>query len=85
MKRRGNICGKRIKLARVDKDMAQIDLAAALNVDFKIEITQNGISELERGQRHVKDFEVIALAKVLDVNPLWILFGDKVPKKYFTQ
>jgi transcriptional regulator with XRE-family HTH domain len=83
MKRMGNnVCGKRIKVARVTKDMAQIDLATALNVDFKIDITQNGISELERGVRHVKDFEVIALAKVLDVHPLWILFGDDVPEGY---
>jgi len=83
MKKMGNnVCGKRIKVARVTKDMAQIDLATALNVDFQIDITQNGISELERGVRHVKDIEVIALAKILDINPLWILFGDDVPEEY---
>ena len=79
---KSNICGKRIKLARVDKDMAQIDLAAALNVDFKIDITQNGISDLERGERSIKDFELVALAHVLDVHPMWILFGDDVPEKF---
>lgn len=79
---KNNVCGKRIKLGRVGKDMAQIDLATALSVDFQIDITQNGISELERGVRNVKDFEIIALAKILDVNPLWILFGDNVPKEY---
>lgn len=83
MKKEGNnICGKRIKLARVDKDMAQIDLASALNVDFQIDITQNGVSELERGVRHVKDYEILALAKILNVHPLWILFGDDVPEEY---
>ncbi|MGH1377140.1 MAG: helix-turn-helix domain-containing protein [Alphaproteobacteria bacterium] len=79
---KANICGKRIKIARVSKDMAQIDLSAALNIDFNIDITQNGISDLERGERSVKDFEVIALAKVLDVNPLWILFGNDLPEEY---
>lgn len=79
---RNNICSKRIKLARVDKDMAQIDLATALNIDFMIDITQNGISEIERGIRQVKDFEIIALAKILNKNPLWILFGDDVPHEY---
>jgi len=77
-----NVCGKRIKLGRVGKDMAQIDLATALSVDFQIDITQNGISELERGIRHVKDYEIIALAKVLDIHPLWILYGDNLPKQY---
>jgi len=62
--------------------MAQIDLATALNVDFKIDITQNGISEIERGIRTVKDFEIIALAKILNKNPMWILFGDNVPSEY---
>ena len=82
IKEKNNVCGKRIKLARVAKDMAQIDLATALNVDCDIDITQNGISELERGVRNVKDYEIIALATVLDVHPMWILFGEDVPEKY---
>jgi transcriptional regulator with XRE-family HTH domain len=82
MKKEKNVCGKRIKVARVIKDMAQIDLAVALNVDFEIDINQNGVSQLERGMRQVKDSEIIALASVLEINPLWILYGDDVPEEY---
>ena len=77
-----NKCGKRVKLARVEKDMTQLDLAIALNMDHDIEISSTGISDLENGQRFVKDFEIIALAEVLDKHPMWLLFGDKVPGKY---
>ena len=77
-----NTCGKRVKLARVEKEMTQLDLATALNVDCNIEISSTGISYLEKGHRFVKDFEIIALAEVLDKNPMWLLFGDKVPGKY---
>ena len=59
------------------KDMAQIDLSAALKVDFDIEISQNGISDLERGHRAVRDFELIALSTILEVDPIWLLFGDE--------
>jgi transcriptional regulator with XRE-family HTH domain len=78
----GNICGKRIKLARVAKDMMQIDLASALNVDFNISINQNGVSQIERGVRVVKDYEIIALAEILDIHPMKILYGDDVPEKF---
>lgn len=77
-----NKCGKRVKLARVEKDMTQLDLATALNMDCDIEISSTGVSDLENGKRFVKDFEIIALAEVLDKHPMWLLFGDKVPAKY---
>ena len=77
-----NLCGKRVKIARVSKDMKQIDVAAAMNVDYGIEITQNGVSYIERNRRFVKDFELVALAEIFEVSPLWLLFGDKVPAKY---
>ncbi|MBX9726356.1 MAG: helix-turn-helix domain-containing protein [Rickettsiales bacterium] len=77
-----NVCGKRIKLARVEAGMKQIDLAAALGEDHDIQVDQNSISHMEKGERFVKDFEIIALAEVLDKHPMWLLFGDKVPTKY---
>lgn len=77
-----NKCGKRVKVARVEKDMPQLDLATALNMDYGVEISSTGISDLENGHCYVKDFEIIALAEVLDKHPMWLLFGDKVPGKY---
>lgn len=72
-----NLCGKRVKLARVTKEMNQLELATALNVDFGIEMNQFSISQLERGSRFVKDFELVALAEILDVSTNWLLFGEK--------
>jgi len=75
-----NLCGKRVKLARVDKELNQLELATALN--YGIEMNQYSISQLERGSRFVKDFELVALAEILDVTTNWLLFGDKIPAKY---
>lgn len=76
-----NLCGKRVKLARIDKEMNQLELATALNVDYGIEMNQYSISQLERGSRFVKDFELVALAEILDVSTNWLLFGDKGEKR----
>lgn len=40
-----------------------------------IQITQTGVSKLESGKRAVLDYEVVALAKVLKVNVVWLLEG----------
>jgi transcriptional regulator with XRE-family HTH domain len=71
-----NLCGKRVKLARIGKDMKQVDLSAALSVDYAVEISQKAISRLERGVRPVNDIELVSLAKLLDVTTSWLLFGE---------
>lgn len=77
-----NVCGRRIKLGRVEKGMNQLELATALSEEHDLRVDQNSISQMEKGDRFIKDFELIALADVLDKNPMWLLFGDNVPKKY---
>ncbi len=74
---KANLCGKRIKLARVNKEMAQVDLAAALSVDYELDLQQTRISAIERGERHVGDKELVAIADILDVTVEWLVFGDK--------
>ena len=76
---RRNISGKRIKLARTNREMVQADVCAALSVEYGIEMTQNTLSNIERGERIVRDEELAAFAQVLDVNPCWLLFGDTIP------
>ena len=44
-----------------------------------IDISQNGISYIERNIRAVRDYELAALAEILEVSPLWLLYGDDVP------
>ena len=77
-----NVCGRRIKVARVEKGMNQLELATALSEECSLRVDQNSVSQMEKGDRFIKDFELIALADVLDKHPMWLLFGDKVPGKY---
>jgi len=72
-----NISGLRIKERRQELGLGQVDLAAALTVDFGIALDQSDISEMERRMRGIKDIELDAIAKILDVSPLWLLRGDK--------
>ncbi len=74
---KANLCGKQVKVARVAKDMPQVDLAAALSVDCNIEMNQSMISAIERGSRRVSDTELHALAKVLGKPVAWLMYGDK--------
>lgn len=71
-----NISGKRIRHIRKGLNLKQVDVAAALNVDFGIEIDRSDISEIERGVRGVKDFELDAMARFFDVSPELLLRDD---------
>ncbi len=74
--RLANICGPRVRQARERLGMDQIDLAAALWIDCEIKLEQSDISEIERQKRGVKDFELDALAHILQVTPEWLLRGS---------
>lgn len=56
--RPANISGARIKEARERLGGGQVELAAALDVDFEIKLDQSDISEIERQVRGVKDYEL---------------------------
>ena len=75
--RANNISGRRIKQARERMGWDQNELAAALQVDFQIKLDQSDISEIERQVRGVKDFELDAISRLLEVSPEWLLRGDK--------
>lgn len=72
-----NISGARIKEARLKKGWDQVDLSAALSVDFQISLDQSDISEIERYARGIRDYELNAIALCLDVNPTWLLRGNE--------
>jgi transcriptional regulator with XRE-family HTH domain len=76
--KKANLCGKQVKLARIIKDMHQIDLAAALSVDFNIEMNQSMISAIERGTRKVSDVELDAFSVILEKPITWLLYGEKL-------
>jgi transcriptional regulator with XRE-family HTH domain len=75
-----NLCGKRVKMARIDMEMTQIDLSAALSVDLGMEISQKALSRLEKGQRLVRDIELVALGKILEVSIEWLVMGGTAKK-----
>lgn len=77
-----NTCGKRVKILRITKDMTQVDLAVALSDIVGTEINQRSISLIEKRMRFVKDFELLALAIILETHPMYLLFGDDVPDIY---
>ena len=62
-----NICGHNVRRIREEKKMSQDQLAAKLQTEG-LGINQNSISRIETGKRIVADFELKALAKVLNVD-----------------
>lgn len=70
-----NICGDRIHEARCKLRLTQSDLAARLQL-VGIIIERDGISRMEIGTRFVADYEVRALAQVLDVTVPWLLDAE---------
>lgn len=73
-----NLCGERVKIARIQRHMTQSDLAAKLQVEG-ICIERDSLSRIELGTRFVTDYEVKIIAKILAVSVDWLLDeGDVV-------
>ena len=69
---RRNIIGARVTAARLSKGMKQKELLAKLQTEG-IEISSPALSLLEGQKRPVMDFELNALADILDVSVEWLL------------
>lgn len=67
-----NIIGKRVTIARNEKNMLQKDLLAKLQVEG-LNISLPALSLLEGQKRPVFDYELFILAKVLDKDVNWLL------------
>ena len=61
-----NICGQNVRKLRLQKKMSQDQLAAKLQTQG-LGVNQNSISRIETGKRIVTDYELAALANVLNV------------------
>ena len=70
-----NIVGAKIEARRKELGMKQVDLLAQLQVKG-IELTASGLSKLEGQLRSVNDYEVVAIAEILDVQLTWLLGKD---------
>ena len=67
-----NIVGAKIEARSKELGMNQVDLLAQLQVKG-IELTASGLSKLEGQLRSVNDYEVVAIAEILDVPVTWLL------------
>ena len=71
-----NLIGARVTEARLRLGMKQTELLVRLQL-AGIEISVPALSLLEGQKRPVFDFELVALAKALDVSVEWLLGIDK--------
>ncbi|MBQ7336357.1 MAG: helix-turn-helix transcriptional regulator [Clostridia bacterium] len=71
-----NICGERVKQARRKQKITQSDLAARLQIAGII-MERDSISRIEIGTRFVADYEIVILAKCLNVKVAWLLGVDE--------
>ena len=71
---RKNVIGSRVRKARKELKITQMELAARLQV-LGVTIDRSAIAKLEGGRRPVSDIEVVAIAKVLKV-PISYLFEE---------
>ncbi|HIG0358592.1 TPA: helix-turn-helix domain-containing protein [Clostridium sporogenes] len=71
-----NIIGNRVKEARNMHKPALTQANLAAKLDFMdIRLDRISISRIESGDRFVSDYEVVALAKALEVSLDWLLIG----------
>jgi len=73
--RKKNIIGSRVRQARKESRMTQMQLAAQLQL-FGIIIDRSGIAKLETGRRPASDIEVATIARVLKVTIPWLFEGS---------
>lgn len=67
-----NICGERVRDARIRAGMSQEQLAAKLQL-AGMQIGQMAVSRMETGKRVVADYELPILARSLCVTVDWLL------------
>lgn len=63
--------GNRVKEARARLKITQEDLAARLQVEG-ITMERDSVSRIEIGTRFVTDYELVVLARVLNVSLEWL-------------
>ena len=67
-----NLLSKKLKIARIENDLTQVQLAAKMQT-LGINMDQQMISKIENNTRIVTDYEFIAFCCFLKLNPQEIL------------
>lgn len=69
-----NLIGKRLREARIsEKPPASLADISARLATIEMELGDNAIGKIERGERPVSDIQLVAFSYVLKVSPLWLL------------
>ena len=66
-----NLCGEKIRMARLNKRMTQSDLAAQIQIQG-VTMERDSISRIEIGTRFVTDYELKIFSKALGVSMEWL-------------
>ena len=72
---RKNLSGNNIKIARQRARISQTELAVKLQNEG-VTIERDSISRIESGKRLVTDYELVLIAKVLNIPILTLLNGE---------
>lgn len=72
-----NLCGEKIRQARIAKHLTQTELAARLQC-YGVIIERDSISRIEIGTRFVADYELKSIASILDISLDWLLDNTAV-------
>jgi transcriptional regulator with XRE-family HTH domain len=69
-----NLIGRKIRIYRAMQKppMSQANLLAKIHLQG-LEISQSTLSKIENEERFVTDFELLAIAKAMDVDIMWLL------------
>ena len=70
-----NIIGAKVKLARIKNKITQEQLAARLELN-DVQIDRIAISRIESGNRFVADYEVVEIAKALNISVEFLLSAE---------
>jgi len=69
--------GERLKIARLRKNMRQLDVTIALQ-EYGIDLNQTTIGKIERGTRNLYVHELAAFIEVFDVSADWVIKGGEL-------
>lgn len=72
MRKAKNIAGRKIARLRLKAGLTQLELAGRLR-GIGVRIDRAGVAKIERGMRHVLDYELVGFATALK-SKIWKLF-----------
>jgi transcriptional regulator with XRE-family HTH domain len=71
-----NLCGASLKNVRKQHNVDLITLSVRLEEEYGVFISRSGLGRIEGGIRAVSDYELIAIASILEVDVTAILTGE---------